>query len=150
VVHERLRPVVRFRSPSRRARFAGFRGGAGSGQLRVVAARGGGTKAGFGVDVGWRFARKSAGAWLGREWKVLELAGPQPICSPILGPPRNYNLLRSGEEGGFCPIHGQLVWECSQTQGGPFLRNRALLARKVPTWHQACQSLKKRCLHLKI
>ncbi len=101
MAHERLRPVVRFASPGPRARFAGFRGGAGSGQLRVVAARGGGTKAGFGVDVGWRFARESTGAWLGREWKALELAGPQPICSPILGPLRNYNCSGAVKRAGF-------------------------------------------------
>src|SRR5580658_539865 len=119
-VHERLRPVVRFASPSRRAHFSGFRGGAGSGQLRVVAAHGCGTTAGFGVDVGWRFARKSAEAWLGREWKVLELAGPQPICSPILGPPRNYNCFGALKMAGF-------------VQFMP-------IAKKSNTdWHEKCQ-----------
>ena len=123
MAHERLRPVVRFGSPSPPARFAGFRDGAGSGQLRAVAAHGGGTKAGFGVDVGWRFARESTEVWLGREWKVLELAGPQPICSPILGPLRNYNCSGAVKKAGF-------VQFLDSSYGGP-VRLRNAIAKEL-------------------
>src|ERR1700680_1461859 len=91
----RLRLFGKAARPGLPARFAGVRGDEDSRQPRVAGAHAGGTTAGLGAGVGWRFGRESAAASLDSASPLLPPVAPRPTYFPNLVPLRNY----------ICPNH---------------------------------------------